>query len=298
MQIHINKNEIKLILLLILVLLGIKYKDSIYMPKRKIINELIGKNITLQNTISSIKVGQPDVSKKENENINLKKKLNDIDSQFQKMTVQIPNHGQLDKFLYHLTAAKFSNDIKFTSIKPSAKNIEKKSNETKEKELIGYEKKEFIIEIEGSYSSIFNYINYLETLSQFATISDIKILQNIEKKSNLIEAKIAFNIFISTFSQDKASEFKINTNSEYEKINSPFTTFHVEDNVLKVTVAEEENPQIKVSGIIKANNEYRVIIDEKIYKEGQSINNMVIKKIYNDKIIIESYGKDYEIPIQ
>ena len=95
-----------------------------------------------------------------------------------------------------------------------------------------------------------------------------------------------------------SSSFNVNPEKkEISKIRSPFCTFIEAKEKLKVNENPKILPVYNISAILASGNDYRVIINEQIYRIGDKIGDSVIKNISKNKVFFETQGTVHEVSI-
>jgi len=269
-----------------------------YNPMKSELSSLKIINVSLMQSIDSLKDYRPDIKSQESEVIFLKKELKEINKEYEKLGGLIPKKGNIDQFLKYLTYEEKAGKLLFRVITPvkesqSEKDRKKNSNSA----FLGIETHIYELRIFGYYSDIYNYLRYLEKLSHFGGIIKTEVTRDVKNKTDKLEALIWFSLIISNEEvKNRETTFNILNKKRVNELKSPFLTFKKTPEA-KIIAIEKALPSFEISGIISNKNENRVIINKQIYKAGDKIDESTILKIDKNKVIFETDSIKHEVSI-
>ncbi|MBN2143222.1 MAG: hypothetical protein JW774_01230 [Candidatus Aureabacteria bacterium] len=296
MAAKLQKREIVWLLILSLVVGGSWFNKNQYAPRKKKIRALRATRELLNSKISKLEQENVVLSKKEDELKAYDTEITRQRDELQNLEASIPKRQELDRLLYYLTHGR--KGIEFESIKP-LENREKKTPGENETPSVGYRAQNYEIICSGTYSDIVCYLSYLDKISPFAKVSMARVFQNREKKENRLMANVKLSILISDEPGGKGSSFQVDNVPKYRELKNPFYEWKAGTNEeQEEEEIKNEPPKLDIKGILKVGSEFRVIIEEKIYKIGDRVEECTIKSIAEDKLVVEKAGIVYEIPMK
>jgi len=268
-------------------------------PLKMELSNLNVMNTSLMQNIGSLANYTSDIEKRKMEIVTLKQELKKINIEYEKLGALIPKKGNIDQFLKYLTYEEKAKDILFKVITPAkdSKTERDKKRVEKTSSVSGIETHVYELKIFGYYSDIYNYIKYLEKLSHFGGVVKTRIIRDVKDKTDRLEALIWFSLIISDEEvKNRETTFNVSSKGRVKKLKSPFLKFETKKEVKAVTI-ENILPEFEISGIISNRNENRVIINQQIYKAGDTIDKSIILKIDKDKVIFKTDSIEHEISI-
>lgn len=297
----VENRTLRLLLIFVIVWSGANFYNKLYKPKvqrlkllKDSYNDLSRQVVDRQNSI-------PDISARQQEVEGKKKEILKTKQEFLALGEQIPRRGELDRFLHFLTLPDYSAGIDFESIQPmetirQEENPEDKQDKKGPEMISGYKIARYELRVSGDYSGITHYLHYLDNLSKFASITNVKISQDVTSKSNTLSGIFTYSIMISDDPvKGEGQDFNVKFTRAKKEIKSPFQFFKVEEKKTEVVEKGPDLPAYKLSGIISIGNENRAIIDGKFYRVGDRVSSSVVREISKDKVSIETAGVTQEL---
>jgi len=232
----------------------------------------------------------------------MKKEIAQYQARLGSLESGIPRESGLDRFLFFLTQEKYSSGIEFIKITPAQKKGGSAKGKGKSLEQAGYRVRHYEMEIRGSYAKLVAYLDYLDHISSYAAVSSVTIGNVTEDRR--LNAMVRFSIMISQAKGGTDSNkggFTVDYSSNLSVSGFPFWYEPPENKdtpIIEEIVVEDSVPEFPVSGVIRVGKEYRVIVNEQIFREGDLLENFRIEKIQHDKIVLQSEGKIYDVPVK
>ena len=156
------------------------------------------------------------------------------------------------------------------------------------------------LKLQGAFNRVLVFMDYLDHLSRFATVTRLVLSVDEESGGDLLIAECRFSILISDEPSSAGSEtsFEVNFDPIEKNFPTPFLIRSTEQVESSEPVLEDVPPEIHVTGIIAIRDEYRAIVEQQILKQGDAIGDSIIKEIEKDKLIVATGNKLYEIPVR
>jgi Tfp pilus assembly protein PilO len=298
MILKLRKSEIRWLFILLMVLGGVTYRNKYYRPKKNILDAHHDTYRSLQVSLRDLKNEAPNIEEKQVRIHAFKKTLAFEEQRFRDLGAQIPKKTELDRFLRFLTLEENSPGIEFTGISPLKPSESRDSREEDSPDalLAGYKQSRFEITVSGGYSAILNYVDYLEKLSRFAHVETFSIAPPGEEPSLKLQAGIRFAVLISDEpGREREAPFHVDVRTAGKQVPSPFPKPVRREKPVEEAPEPRALPEFTVSGIISVGDEYRVVLDGRIYREGDTIEESRIQSIRKNSVIFETAGTTHEV---
>lgn len=229
--------------------------------------ELAGVNIQLQ----KLKNQMPDVEKAQ-EALNISKKNLDLmKSQLAALEAQLPRYGRIPQLLGELVAQGAGYPIDFVSIKPKM---------TKDKARKEYAELNIEIKFNSAYSDFVNYLNRLESLSQFLEATDIVIEEMKDGLRGQLGVTLSFATLLGEEGPAKEDIKETGLASPLSMERNPFASN------LKPEKEKAKEEKLQISGIISGVKEPTVVINDNVYRVGDMIGNKRVKQILPNMVVL------------
>ncbi len=286
-DININKRMVILIVFLVVVAVGALFKKKVYVKNKKEISSL---DFDLERIKNEIEIIQTEIPNLEEINLLLEKNRKDfqeLQKKDEKYQEGIPSESDIDSFLSYLTAFEKKDKLDFLSIKPISGM---KIKEQKENEAMPFKQRDFSMKVKGSLENIVDYIYYLDGISTAVTISKASIVLMDAGDKRYLQGNLDISVLFSdrpTLAGEEGFHPEVHDKLPADlKANAFFRTIQATDGTGEEEVLAEDVLDIKIDGIIKMGGRSRVIVNKDILKEGDSIQNMKIISIQDNKIIL------------
>ena len=286
----VNRRTLFLVVLLIMVAVGAAFYKRVYRKNKIKIRNLKRKIERLKEEIEISKREIPnlkDISIKLAENRKIKMKLVKEESKYEK---GILSEDELDDFLNYLTIFEKEKKLDFMMIKPAPFV----SRSLKKKNSLPYEEKEFIIKVKGDLERVVDYIYYVNNLSDSAVVEAVDIVSVETDSDFMLQATLQLKaLFFAKGNKTNRDELQLREYKKFpEKLNKKVFFKKIVKKKEEIVEEPVQEAKIKVDGVIMMGDKSRVIIEGDIYREGDIVNGLKIKKIYENKVIFEGSSGD------
>ena len=179
---------------------------------------------------------------------------------------KIPSAGSVTRLLGEITRRSEGLGMDFESIKQSI-----------EREKEGYLKLKLDMRFAGPYSSVVNYLNRLQNLSDYLRVSDIEISQTKEGAS-----RAKTNMQLSMLLLEKGVDLTVKEKEEkFEPVVLKLDPF-----VSKKSEKKDKTRDFKLAGITQAGENSTAIINDEVVKVGAKIGDWKVVKILQDAVTL------------
>jgi len=267
---RLQKRQRTLVLFLGAAILFSFYYNTIYKPQSSALARVKMELANVNNRLVKLKSQIPDIEKEKEILDAGKRNLDFLKAQLSSLELQLPTTGRIPQLLGELVRQAQGYSIDFVSIRP------KTSKERKEYA-------ELIIEMKftSTYSDFANYLNRLESLSQFLRATDIAMDEM--KDGFRAESDVVLNLAIllgeagkTKPEEQKALQFSAPLSIERNPFFSKFRP--VQEGAKK--------EEFRLSGIIATGKQPTAIINDEVYKAGDIIGNKKVKQILPNMVIL------------
>jgi Tfp pilus assembly protein PilO len=267
---RLQKRQRTLVLFVGAAILFSFYYNAIYKPQSSALARVKTELANVNNRLVKLKSQMPDIQKEKEALDAAKRNLDSLKTQLSSLELQLPTTGRIPQLLGELVRQAQGYSIDFVSIRP------KTSKEKKEYA-------ELIIEMKfnSTYSDFANYLNRLESLSQFLRATDIAME---EMKDGLRgESDVTLNLatLLGEAGETKPQELKEPQFASPLSIerNPFFSKF-------RPTQEGAKKEEFQLSGIISSGKQPTAIINDEVYKAGDIIGNKKVKQILPNMVIL------------
>ena len=219
--------------------------------------------------IASRKAKFPDIKAQEKEVEELRRDYNSVLKQIEDYEAKIPAAGSVSQLLGEITRRAEGLNIDFESIRQDI-----------ESEKEGYLKLKLDIKLAAPYSSVVNYLNRLQNLSEYLTVHDIEIAQTKEgaqqSKTNLQLSMLLLEKGIDLTIREKEDTFAplvIKTD--------PFISKRIDSKADKAK-------DLKLAGITSAGMDSTAIINDEVIRVGGQIGDWKVVQILPDAVTLSN----------
>ena len=246
------------------------YYNAVYKPQSVALAKVKTELSNVNNRLLKLKSQLPDIQKEKETLGAAKRNLETLKAQLSSFELQLPTTGRIPQLLGELVRQAQGLPIDFVSIRP------KTSKEKKEYA-------ELIIEMKFNftYSDFANYLNRLESLSQFLRATDIAM----EEMKDGFQGQSDVTLTLGTL-LGEAEAFK----PEEEKAPQFAAPLTIERNpfLSKFRPAKEgaKKAEFQLSGIIASGKTPTAIINDEVYRTGDIIGNKKVKQILPNMVIL------------
>lgn len=328
-MLKLKKREIRLGVMVGFLWVFSHFWNQYYKPNQSRIFTL--KNALLSNQIAleAMKNESPPIAAKAQAIKELENEIMTGKKSYAELIKAIPSKNIWDQLLNHLGVISENQQVTILQLKPvedrqkfhsvvhqdgdksASGNIHsgmRASNVPTNSSIQDYEYKNFECKLKGEFAGMVRVLDYLNAVSTFSAIESVSFFKedssemsksDSSQERNLVAViKLKFLVTNHSESREKAflspSEFltriKVSQNP-FEEIREPVVYAHEEQ-------AGEEIPQMDVRGIVSAGGQFRVIILDKIYKEGETVGESVIQKIEKGKVVFKTRDMVHEIYVK
>lgn len=267
---RLQKRQRTLVLFLAAVISFSFYYNAVYKPQSSVLAKVKMELSNVNNRLVKLKSQIPD-TQKEKEALNTAKgNLETLKTQLSSLESQLPTTGRIPQLLGELVRQAQGYSIDFVSIRP------KTSKEKKEYAELNIEMK-----FNSTYSDFANYLNRLESLSQFLRATDIAMEEM--KDGFRAESDVTLNLAAllgetEAVKPEEVKELQFAAPLTIER--NPFLS--------KFRPAQEgaKKAEFQLSGIIASGKTPTAIINDEVYRVGDIIGNKKVKQILLNMVIL------------
>ncbi len=246
---------------IVAVLLG-SYYNLVYKPQSDALREAQTEWENINNRLMKLKSQMPDIEKEKEALDIAKNNLDSLKRQLSFFELQLPTQGSIPQLLGELVRQAQGYSIDFVSIAP-------KTNEKNKKEYA-----QFVVEMKfnSNYSDFTNYLNRLESLSQFLRVTGI----TIEEMKDGFQGESNMTLVLETLLGEE-TQIKSKEPKELKFVapliikRDPFLS-----NFKPVEAVKKE--EFRLDGII-AGQQPTAIINDEVYRRGDIIGSKKDKKV-------------------
>lgn len=221
----------------------------------------------IMDEIASKKAKFPDVKSQERENAKLREDYENTLKQIEDYEAKIPAAGSVSQLLGEITRRAEGLSMDFETIRQDI-----------EREKEGYLKLKLDMKFSAPYSSVVNYLNRLQNLSEYLTVQDIEIAQTKEggpqSKTNLELSMLLLEKGIDLTVKEKEDTF-----TPLVIKMDPFTSKRVEKKT-------EKAKDLKLAGITSAGKDSTAIINDEVVKVGGQVGDWKVIQILPDAVTL------------
>ena len=207
----------------------------------------------------------------------LQKNYNDALKEIASYEEKIPSAGSVTRLLGEITRRSEGLGMDFESIR---QNIER------EKE--GYLKLKLDVKFSGPYSGVVNYLNRLENLSDYLTVSTIEISQT---KEGAPHAKT--NMELSMLLLEKGIDLTI---KEKEEAPAPLV-LKLDPFASKKVEKKDKSREFKLSGITQAGKDSTAIINDEVVRVGAKLGEWQVVQILPDAVSLSNGSETVSVTL-
>lgn len=270
-----DKRRKALILLFAGVAVFSLYYNLAYKPQAAALRKARLELSDVDRDLSRLKAQFPDVKGQAQKLDKAKKNLEALKSQLASIESELPTQGSIPQLLNGLVRQAQGYSIDFTSIRP------KPPKEKKE-----YFEQDIEIRFNTTYSDFTNYINRLESPAQFLRATNI-MMENIKGAfSGGIDTTLTLTTLLSAEPAVKTAKEEAEALVEPIEIErSPFVPEHLSQ------AEQAKSAAYRLTGIVSTGMQPTAIINDDVYKIGDTIDNKVVTQILPNMVVL-SYGKE------
>lgn len=267
----LQKRQRALVLILAAAILFSFYYNFVYKAESTSLRASKNEYLRVSNELTRLKGQMPDIEKEREALNSAKRSFESLKSELAAREEELPAQGSVPQLLGELVHQAEGYPIDFSSIRQRA-NKEKKE----------YAELVIEIKIDSLYGDFVNYLNRLESFSQFLKVTDM----TLEEMKNNFNGSLSATINLTTLIGECAVTKKEKTPAQ-EHI-APLT---IERNpfISKFFPAKEPKEKkeaMRISGIIVRGEQSTVIINDEVYRVGGTIGNKVVKRILPNMVIL------------
>ena len=270
---HLRRRERMLIVLFLLTILFSFYFRVMFQPQMRELRDFRLEIEGIENQITQLEIQIPNLPELRSDFHKAEKDLESLKDDLSKVDARLPSQGRIPNLLGELVKKASAGGVEFVSIKP--KKSENKGD---------YQKLILDIKINAIYEDFVNYLNRLESITNlFKTIQvDIREIDDEGLRGKLDITLVLAILFKKTDGDDISLEGKKGNVPVFNLSRNPFSS--------NCKVETVEKIDLVISGITMGKLPIAIINDE-IYKIGDSIKERKIIELHPDKVVFSS-GSD------
>jgi len=273
---QLKKQQRILILLFIAVILFNFYYNAIYKWQSGALRRVKSEWQNLNKRMIKIKSQLPDIEREKESLKTSQKRLNSLKNQLSSLELQLPTYSRIPQLLGELVNQAQGYSIDFISIRPKMMRAKRE-----------YAQLTIEMKFNAPYSGFVNYLNRLESISQFLRATEITLEQLKGGFSGASEVTLTLTTLLGeeyeTIPEERLKAPQQVSPLQIER--SPFFSKFRPDQ------PEAKKEEFCLSGIIATGLQPTVIINDEVYRIGDMIGNKKIKQILPNMVIL-SDGKE------
>lgn len=266
-----------LIIVLVLAVVVSVFFNRIYKPQVSELSKLKSKLSSLDNEIIEIESQFPDLDEK---NLLLESETAQVETLKNKLSKeenQLPSKENIPELLNVYLRQSSKDIIDFNLVKPvdeHQKNI--------------YDQLNIEIQFNSNYAGLVNYLNRMEKNFQYIQTKGIVVSSEDNPTTDLFAVKIVLSTYLSDEKKKDTIFLSSGSINETELVKISRDPFYSSQRV----VANDAQEEIyKLSGIVGLGAHPTAIIDNEVYKVGDSIGDSKIQDITQNEVILEKQGQ-------
>ena len=268
----------KFLVIVLVLVAGVSFAfNKIYLPQRNKLAKLKSKLVSLDNEIIEMEAQLPNL---EGQVLQLEAKKSEIErlnDRLSKKENQLPSKANIPELLSVYLRQSSEDIIDFSLLKPvdeHKKNI--------------YDQLNIEIQFNAGFNGLVNYLNRLEKNFQYIQTKGIVISNEDNLGTGLLTTKIVLSTYLS---DQKIKEGSLLTAKMTDDVSSVSTKRDPFYSPGQVVTQDEELEFFNLSGIIGFGLNPTAIIDDEVYKVGDTIGNSKIQEITYNEVILENQGQ-------
>lgn len=266
---RLEKRQRTMVLALAATIVFSFYYNAIYKNQSGALRRARAELENVNNSMIKLKSQIPDIDAEKEALNSAKKRLDFLKSQLSSLEAQLPRYGRVPQLLAQLVAEAAGYSIDFVSLKP------KTTQEKKDYSQLAIEMK-----FNAAYPDFVNYLNHLESMSQFLKAGDIMI----EEIKDGFRGQLSVTLNFTTLLGE--AEFV----KEEEELQKPVPPLTVERSPFlskfRADRGAEKKDELRLSGIIAGGREPTAIINDEVYRVGDYIGNKRVKQILPNMVVL------------
>jgi len=274
---------------LLLVFLLSLYMNTYYKPNMVRMKAAQRNIVVYQNKINMLKVQIPETElEKENLSI-LEKNVQETEDKIKTIEAELPPQNKLPQILGEVISRGSKYDIEFISIVPKFLK--------KEKDI--YSSLEIELEFETTYKDFISYLEMLQKEPSFLFVEEVNMEERKDSKERLIANLKLSSLVIDTPKAVGAIDKEAGQYGDLTVDRDPFTS----DSEPEPDSKKEDKEKLILQGIVYNGDNSAAVINDEIYRLGESVDEKIIKVIDRNRVVLEDKDKEViltleEMPIQ
>ncbi len=265
---RLEKRQRMLVLLLIASILFSMYYNWIFKPQssalKKVKKELVGVN----NQLLRLKSQMPDIQREKEAVVSAQKRLASLKRKLEAMRSRLPTHGSIPQLLGDLVQQASGYSIDFVSIRPRT-----------DKKKMKYPELAIEMKFNAAFSSFVNYLNRLESTSQFLRADNI-VMEEMKEGMRGISS---ITLTLTTFLGDVKTTGGGDKGLSIAPLAIPRNPF-ISD--FQPVAAEEKIETYTLSGIVISGPQPTAVINDEVYKIGDTLGGKELKEISANRVVL------------
>lgn len=265
-----EKRQRRLMTILVTVILCSLFYTNIFAPRAVELKKLKMQNVNTANRLINLKSQIPNIQKERTLLTKSKKDLDSLQKQLSELESKLPRQGRTPQLLGEFVRQAQGYDIDFISIRPQNVDTEKTYNE------LGIE-----LVFTCTYQVLVNYLHRLESLSEYLDITSINTNELEATSYDISEVTLTLRMLLGDEGTNITKENIVSVIEPRLDVNrNPFQSKFRPDRT------EREIGKYKLTGITASGKVPTAIINDDVYRIGDTIIDKKVKKILPNCVIL------------
>ena len=267
---RLEKRQRMLVLLLIASILFSFYYNGIFKPQSTALRKARKELTSINNRLLRLKSQIPDIQKEKEALSTAEKRLDSLKMQLISLESELPTQRSIPQLLGELVRQASGYSVDFVSIRP------KTDKEKKEYAELAIE-----IKFNSPYPDFANYLNRLESISQFLKTENIVMEEMKDGFRGISTVTLTMATLLGETRDVQKREIE-----EVQQIEPLLIKRDPFFSVFRPAKEETEKEELKLSGIIATGKQPTAIINDEVYKIGDFIDDKEVKKILPNMVVL------------
>lgn len=277
-----NRQQRLLVVLISAMVFGVLF-NGVYKPQSKQLKRLKRELNVLEQRAKTYEAELPNLEENRKALDTLKTSVEALQQQLVNFEAQLPLENELSKLFGALVNPSLKHSMIFDSIKPLPAPKDGLYTPL-DIELLAY----------TDYAQMMRYLHYIEEMPTYVAIKQLELNNSPGNFNHPLEAKIIFTTVLNSGGKPYPKNVTKARKKELmadEPIRSPFFSKH------DPHFQDRGKNDLKLTGIISKGKDLAVIINDHVYRIGDSIDNVRVDRILDSKVILNNGVNEFSLEI-